>query len=575
VYNSDSDLTAVYFLPETTGWGTTFDGLPTELWDPESECGYTITNSKINIAGYNGSGGDVTIPSTINGLPVIGIGNYAFSDLSSLTSISIPNSVINIGGYAFFGCSGLSSVVIPNSVSSIGYYAFDNCYRLTNVTIGNSVTNIGYAAFGSCAGLTSIYFQGNAPNFGSDIFYGDPATIYYLWGTTGWSATYDGYPATLWDPAVPCAYTTNNNTITITAYVGSGGDVTIPDMIIGLPVTSIGDYAFNNCYDLTSITILDSVTNIGDWAFYSCGLTNVAIGNSVTSIGYAAFGSCAGLTSITIPDSVTSLGDWVFDSCGLTNVAIGSSVTSIGNDAISDCTSLINITIPNNVTSIGDNAFDYCTSLTSVVIPDSVTNIGDGAFGQCYSLTDAIIGSSVTSIGISAFDSCYGLTNITIGNSVTSIGDGAFNGCTSLTGITIPNSIANIGDYAFAACDSLTAAYFDGNAPPDDGSVFSGDTATVYYLLGTAGWGATFGGQPTVPNPQIQTSDASFGIQTNQFGFSIADFSNQVVVVEACTDLANPVWSPVGTNTITGGSSYFGDPQWTNYPGRYYRLRSP
>ena len=82
-------------------------------------------------------------------------------------------------------------------------------------------------------------------------------------------------------------------------------------------------------------------------------------------------------------------------------------------------------------------------------------------------------------------------------------------------------------------------------------------------------------GLPTVLwNPQVQ-NDASFGVQTNQFGFNITGSSNLVIVVEACTNLANPVWQPVQTNTLTGGSSYFSDPQWTNYPARFYRLRSP
>jgi hypothetical protein len=73
----------------------------------------------------------------------------------------------------------------------------------------------------------------------------------------------------------------------------------------------------------------------------------------------------------------------------------------------------------------------------------------------------------------------------------------------------------------------------------------------------------------------VQTSDASFGVQANQFGFTITGISGLVVVVEACTNLVNPAWSPVGTKTLTGGSSYFSDPQWTNYPTRLYRLRSP
>jgi hypothetical protein len=107
--------------------------------------------------------------------------------------------------------------------------------------------------------------------------------------------------------------------------------------------------------------------------------------------------------------------------------------------------------------------------------------------------------------------------------------------------------------------------------------VFWGDNdVTIYYLSGTTGWDSTFGGFPTMLSiPQVQTSDGSFGMQTNQFGFNIFWGSGMVIVVEACTNLFNPVWQPVQTNTLTGGSSYFSDTQWTNYPGRFYRLRSP
>ena len=127
-------------------------------------------------------------------------------------------------------------------------------------------------------------------------------------------------------------------------------------------------------------------------------------------------------------------------------------------------------------------------------------------------------------------------------------------------------------------CNNLTAVYFQGNAPSVGSSVFDGDNnATVYYLPGTTGWGTrrypVF--RPRCGNRKCKSSDASFGVRTNQFGFNINWASGQVVVVEACTDLANPTWFPLQTNTLTGDSCYFSDPDWTNYPGRLYRLRSP
>jgi hypothetical protein len=99
---------------------------------------------------------------------------------------------------------------------------------------------------------------------------------------------------------------------------------------------------------------------------------------------------------------------------------------------------------------------------------------------------------------------------------------------------------------------------------------------TIYYLPGTTGWRDYYYGRPTVLwDPQIQTSDGSFGVQSNLFGFNITASSELTVVVEASASLTNPTWAPLGTNTLAGGTSYFSDPQWTHHPARCYRLRSP
>ena len=153
--------------------------------------------------------------------------------------------------------------------------------------------------------------------------------------------------------------TLNDGTVRITAYTGSATNLTIPSTIDGKKVTSIGDFVFSDCYNLTSVTIGNSVTSIVGNAFYGCdSLTNVTIGNSVTSIGYRAFYDCYNLTSVTI----------------------GNSVKSIGNSAFRNCDSLTSVTIGNSVTIIGNYAFEDCYSLTSIIIPDSVTSIGGYAF---------------------------------------------------------------------------------------------------------------------------------------------------------------------------------------------------
>ena len=223
----------------------------------------------------------------------------------------------------------------------------------------------------------------------------------------------------------------------------------------------------------------------------------------------------------------------------------------------------------------------YTGSGGSVTIPSStngypVTSIGDYAFFSRISLTSVTIPSSVVTIGDYAFLGCTSLTGITIPDSVSGIGEAAF--CaTGLTSVTIPNSVTSIGAGAFAGCHILTGVYFQGYAPSADSTVFSASPATVHYLPGTSGWSSTFGGVPTalwfLPNPLILNFD-SFGVKTNHFGFIISWATNIPVVVEACTNLVNHSWSPVHTNTLTGGWSYFSDPQWTNYGSRFYRCRS-
>ena len=260
----------------------------------------------------------------------------------------------------------------------------------------------------------------------------------------------------------------------------------------------------------------------------------------------------------------------------------GLPVIGIGDEAFYGDNWLTSITMGTNITSIGHDAFYNCRGLTTLTMSDGVSSIGNYAFYNCSGLTNITMGNGVSSIGDYAFSDCYKLSTITMGNEVNSIGEGAFSGCGSLSSVVIPDTVTNIGDVAFTGCNWLTAVYFQGNAPNIGSYIFSGAlAATIYYLPGATGYGVVFGGligRPmalwSLPNPLI-LNNPSFGIQTNRFGFSISWATNIPVVVEACTNLIIPEWSPVSTNTLTNGTSYFNDPQWTNYPGRYYRLRSP
>ena len=261
-------------------------------------------------------------------------------------------------------------------------------------------------------------------------------------------------------------------------------------------VTSIGNYAFENCKSLTSIEISSNVTIIGDDAFAYCtNLTSIEIPSSVTSIGSSAFLDCTNLTSIEIPSSVTSVGYYAFSECtSLNSINVDKSNQKYSSeDGIlfdKDKKELIRYptgkkekeyNIPSSVTRIEWAAFSGCTSLTSIEIPSSVTSIGFAAFGSCTNLTRIEIPSSVTRIGSSAFHSCTSLTRIEIQSSVTSIKieGGAFAYCTSLTNIEIPSGVTSIGN-AFYGCTSLNSINVD-----KDNQLYSSEDGILFDKVKT------------------------------------------------------------------------------------------
>ena len=221
------------------------------------------------------------------------------------------------------------------------------------------------------------------------------------------------------------------------------GHIEIPSTIFyggkEYPVSQIGNIAFMNCSELTSIDIPNSITSIGESAFSSSGLTSITIPNSVKTIGRLAFQGCQNLKSIVIPNGVTSIKSGTFGWC----------------------TGLTSIKIPRSVTTIEDKAFINCTGLTSVDIPSSVTSIGKRAFRNCSSLSTVKLSYGLISISGGVFLDCNGLTSIVIPNSVTSIGDGAFFGCTGLTSISIPRNVRTIGLSAFGSCSNIASIRVD------------------------------------------------------------------------------------------------------------------
>jgi hypothetical protein len=581
------DPTTLYYFLDATGWPSS-EAYVWQVVQPLYT--YTTNSGTITITGFTDAGSTVILPSTINGLPVTGIGDNAFfkssvtsvtipstiasiGDLAfygatNLTSLTIPGSVTNIGQFAFYGCTSLGSLTITGNSTSISDAAFYGCTSLTNLTltegvtslgdlsfygctnlasltIPESVTNIGDEAFGYCTSLTNVFFDGNAPVVGSSVFFSDNATVSYVLGATGFSFPFAGLPVVVENPYY---YTTNAGAITILGLTQFVGDMTIPITINGLPVTCIADGAFAQ-NTVTGVTIPGSVTSIGAGAFGACySLTNANIGNGVTSIGAGAFNATA-LTTVAIPGSVTNIGQGAFEYC--------STLTAITVDS--------------------QNAF--YTSVDGVLFDKSQMSLVEYPGGMAGSY---VIPDTVTNIDVQAFASCTKLTSVTIPGSVTSIGPNEFDGCSGLTSLIIPGSITNLGYQAFHADQSLTSIFFKGNAPTADLSVFASfyasgyDPVTVYYLPGTTGWSNTFAGPRAVQwNPGISTGDGSFGIQNGQFGFNITNTADLSVVVEVCTNLVSLVWVPLTTNTLVNGVFYFSESFQTNTSGRYYGLGLP
>ena len=357
--------------------------------DSTVEVTYQHSESELNYSELT----EVVIPENVinNNITykVTCVGENAFYYSSSITKVEMANSIISIGESAFYGCISLENIMLSQHLETIATNAFYNCRALAIIEIPHSVIHIESGAFYS----TKLY--NNNANWQNNVLYiGD------------------------------CLIVSNTSL---------SGDYVIKD-----GTRLIADRGFYNKYNLSSITIPNSVMYIGNEAFYKCKkLTSITLPENVTAIGNSAFSGCSALAAINIPENVTT----------------------IGKNAFSGCKLISSIALPKSLTTIGAKAFYGCESITSIVIPENTESIGESAFENCISLTSLDWNAKNCRTGGILFNGAS-ISAFAIGDSVESIPEYLCAGF-HISSLTIPENIKKIAYYAFVYCKSLTSVVWN------------------------------------------------------------------------------------------------------------------
>ncbi|MCX7722470.1 MAG: leucine-rich repeat domain-containing protein [Verrucomicrobiae bacterium] len=360
---------------------------------------YIVVENQAIITGLDPAySGEVVIPETLGGYPVVGIGNSAFANRYGVTSVMMPNTVVWIGNYAFHSCLNITNFSLPNSLKTVGRGAFEGT-GIQQVRIPSSVTNLGANAFFGCWNLQNVTLEDGLIGIGDMAF----------------------------------------------AWCRMLQTITLPDSVM-----TVGEQAFGFS-GLTNVSIGKGLTSLGQGAFVGCPnllAVNVAAGN-------ANYYSSEGVLFSRNP---VVLLQYPVGRAGAYAVPVG--VTGIGPTAFSGAYQLTSIHLPFGLTGIGESAFCECTNLTSLLIPDTVTWLGERAFEWCFGLTNVVIGNGVTNIGSRAFLSCIGLKRVVVGKNVTTIGDYAFVYCTTLERVYfLGNAPTTVGQQIFSSADGVTVYY--------------------------------------------------------------------------------------------------------------------
>lgn len=366
------------------------------------------------------------------------IGNQTFQGCTGLTNVTIPDSVQKIGAWAFYLCGGLKNVDIPANVEignssfrqsgleqvtvsggSVGQYAFHRNVSLKKIDI--NCETIGDEAFSGCDSLTDITLRNSVKTLGDKVFY-------------------------------TCKNLENVEIPSTVTDIGEKTFYSCPKLKeAAIRAGTVKKDTLYNCPALTTLIISDNATLDASFtarnAYASGTLETVKIGKG--EIGDSAFSNCTNLTTVELGDGVTKIGTNAFIRCTqISSITIGSRVSSIGKNAFNGCTALEAANIGSG--SIGASAFQNCSRLAVVTLGDGVTSIGTNAFLKCTALTSISIGNSVKTIESYAFSGCSALEEVTI--SAAQIGNQAFKGASALKKVTLGEDVEKIPAGAFSSC---------------------------------------------------------------------------------------------------------------------------
>lgn len=433
------------------------------------EDGYVINK-------YKGEGGDVVIPDTYEGKPIVAIGEKAFDPdgkgFSKITSITMPDTVKTIGDWAFNECIKMETIKLSSNLEAIGENAFQRCDSLTEINVPETVTEIKDLAFTMCEKLKNINVADGNANYkdidgilfdkdgkvlinypagrtakeynipeGTELVHADAFKLYY--GNKTSALTNVTFPSTLKEIGDRAFMQTKLESITI------------------VPGIKMGEYVFDQCKNAKTAVVQEGVTKLESGMLYALeSCETVKLPSTLKEIGYRAFDRLAA-TNIELPEGLEVIGEEAFECSKLTSITIPASVKTIGPRAfyLSKNLKEVNFSKDSVIKSIGAYAFNQCKGLETVNLPNSLTTLEDGAFSHCYSLKSIKLPNSLTTLENVVFAGSV-IENITLPDSIKNIGNGTFRDCSELETVKMPAYLETLGTCTFEYCHKLTTATF-------------------------------------------------------------------------------------------------------------------